>query len=292
MLRHDGFPGQRLRVLPVPLSRQARARPVTQRLLVTDAGYFPRAAAHGRIRPAGAAEAIVIVCTHGGGWVMQEGRRFPVASGDAVVLPPDRAHSYLADEDDPWTIWWLHATGTDVPELVTQIRGPEDDPVVHLHDVFTAVALIEQAVALLEADETTGTLLRASGAAWHLLAILAADRLRRERHTADRIHVVQEYLRDNLSSAVPVSELARLAELSTSHFSALFKASTGYSVVDYLKRLRSARARELLVTTDLSIAEIAAQVGYSDAFYFSRQFRAINGTSPTQFRDASRQHMP
>jgi transcriptional regulator GlxA family with amidase domain len=57
-------------------------------------------------------------------------------------------------------------------------------------------------------------------------------------------------------------------------------------VVEYHKRLRSARARELLITTDATVADIAHSVGYDDPFYFSRQFRAINGTSPSEYRSS------
>jgi AraC-like DNA-binding protein len=45
-----------------------------------------------------------------------------------------------------------------------------------------------------------------------------------------------------------------------------------------------ARARQLLITSDHTVAEIAASVGYQDPFYFSRQFRAVNGVSPREFR--------
>jgi AraC-like DNA-binding protein len=284
MLLRDGFPGQRLRVLPAPLVRKAIEEPVTKRLLVTDAGYFPHAAAHGRTRPEGAGEAIVMVCTGGSGILTLGGQRRRIESGDAAVIPARTPHVYVADAADPWSIWWLHATGTDVDELVAQILGSDSDPVLHLRDVYTAVALAEQVVSALENDETTATLYQAAGAAWNLFGLLCSDRLRGEPQTSDRIHVVQEYLRANLASTVSVAELARLAGLSNSHFSALFKASTGYGVVEYVKRLRSARARELLMTTNLSIGEIATQIGYADAFYFSRQFRAVNGTSPSAFR--------
>jgi AraC-like DNA-binding protein len=287
MLLRDGFPGQRLRVLPAPLVRSALEEPVTRRLLVTDAGYFPHAAAHGRIRTAGAREAIVMVCTGGCGILTLDGVRHRIESGDAAVIPPETPHTYIADEIDPWSIWWLHATGSDVDELVAGIVGSQPEPVLPLRDVYTAVALVEQVVSLLENDETAATLYQAAGAAWNLFGLLCSDRLRGEPQTSDRIHVVQEYLRANLASSVSVSDLARLAGLSTSHFSALFKASTGSGVVEYVKRLRSARARELLLTTTLSIGEIAAQTGYADAFYFSRQFRAVNGTSPTVFRAAA-----
>jgi AraC-like DNA-binding protein len=211
----------------------------------------------------------------------------PVSSGDAVVIPPMTPHTYIADELDPWSIWWLHATGSDVEELVDAIVGSERRPVVPLRDAYTAVGFIEHIVASLEHDETLATLYESSGGAWRLLCQLAADRLRGVPATTDRIQIVQDYLRSNLSAVVSVGELSRLAGLSASHFSALFKASTGIGVMEYVKRLRSARARELLLTTTLSIAEVAERVGYTDAFYFSRQFRAINGTSPRQFRDRS-----
>jgi AraC-like DNA-binding protein len=55
-------------------------------------------------------------------------------------------------------------------------------------------------------------------------------------------------------------------------------------LTEYVKRLRMARARELLLTTDRSIADIAGEVGYPDQFYFSRQFRAVAGSSPRHFR--------
>ncbi len=48
-----------------------------------------------------------------------------------------------------------------------------------------------------------------------------------------------------------------------------------------------ARARELLLTTDRSIADIAEEVGYPDQFYFSRQFQAVTGSSPRHFRRPS-----
>ena len=68
MYLRDGFPGQRLHVLPRLLVGEALQRKPTSRMLVTDAGYFPHAAMHGRIRRAGAPEAIVIMCAEGSGW--------------------------------------------------------------------------------------------------------------------------------------------------------------------------------------------------------------------------------
>jgi AraC family transcriptional regulator of arabinose operon len=283
MLIPDGFLGQRLRALSRPLVAQALAAPITERLLVTDAGHFPHAAAHGRSRPQGAGETVVILCTGGRGWVQIDRTVVSVGPGEIAIITDGTPHQYWADFADPWTIWWLHVAGADAPTLVAAIVDPTS-PVFCPHDAFAARTFIEHAVVALERDDTVPSLYAASGAAWNLLAQLASERTRGPVRSSDRIRIAQDHLREHLDSSTSIAELAALAGISTSHFSALFKESAGISAGEYLKRLRSARARELLITTDASIADIARRVGYSDAFYFSRQFRAVNGTSPSDYR--------
>ena len=71
--RNDGFEDQRLAVLPRPLVEAALARPGTRQLTVTDAGYFPRARGHRRVREHGARETIFILCVAGSGTVVIDG---------------------------------------------------------------------------------------------------------------------------------------------------------------------------------------------------------------------------
>jgi AraC family transcriptional regulator of arabinose operon len=281
----EGFLGERVRVIPRPLIEATRGNPIVGRFLVTDVGYFPHAAAHGRSRAHGARETIVIVCTAGVGWVeVAGGPPSRVEAGDAVVLAPVVQHRYRADKRNPWTIWWMHAIGEDADDFASVILADDAGPVVAMHDVYVAVQSLEEAVTALEEDDSMPMLITASGAGWRLLAHVAASRMRGPSATIDRLRHVQDYLRNNLDTDFSVPELAAMAGLSASHFSTLFRSTAGTSAKEYLKRLRSARARELLLTTDLPVTQIAAAVGYDDALYFSRQFRAVNGTSPSMFR--------
>ncbi|MDO9396972.1 MAG: AraC family transcriptional regulator [Herbiconiux sp.] len=291
MLIPDGFPGQRLRVLPRPRVAEALRSPLTERLLVTDAGHFPHAAAHGRSRPHGAREVVVILCTDGAGVVELRGRSRRMLPGQVVVIPIDEPHRYRAEPSNPWTIWWMHVAGADAAVLASAIATDEGefDPVLAAHDPYAARASLEHVLDSLERDETEGSLLSASGAAWGLLAQLAADRARGVKEAGDPILAAQDYLRENLRATVSVLELATVAGFSVSHFSARFRKVSGMGVVEYQKRLRSARARELLITTEASISDIAHTVGYDDPFYFSRHFRTINGTSPTAYRTTFRE---
>jgi AraC-like DNA-binding protein len=285
----EGFPGQRLRVLPAPLVVGAAHAPVTSRLLVTDSGYFPRAGGHGRDRPAGAAELIVILCADGAGWLEVGADRRRVAAGDAAVILAGSPHRYRAEPCDPWTIWWAHLVGADAHDFGKAICGEQRYRVLQVRDMLAAIDLVRDAISAMEREESAASLYEASGAAWQLLAMLAAGRLRGSARPVDRVRLALEHLSGHPASPVCVSELAGAANLSVSHFCSLFRQATGTSVMEYVRRLRMARARELLLTTDEAVASIAAAVGYTDPFYFTRQFRRVNGTSPTSFRKAREQ---
>jgi AraC-like DNA-binding protein len=78
--------------------------------------------------------------------------------------------------------------------------------------------------------------------------------------------------------------LARLAGLSPTHFSRVFKTSFGTSPIDWLRRERISQAKRRLADTADDIKEIAEQVGYSDRYFFSKDFKKHTGFTPSQFR--------
>lgn len=282
--RREGFPGQRMRVLPRPLVAAALAAPVTAHLLVTDVGFFPRAASHGRTRPHGAAQHVVIVCTAGSGTCELPGGTHTVGPGEALVIPAGTPHRYESDDADPWTIWWVHVVGRSVPEHLAAIGTDVGRPVVGCADVTRVTALLDTVLRRMEQDESPSTLVAASGAAWHALALLAAERRYTGGSRADSVAATVEHLRADPATRVSLGELAGMAGLSRSHFSALFRRATGYGPLEYQTRLRMGRARELLDTTDRTVASIAHEVGYADPLYFSRQFRRIHGVTATDHR--------
>lgn len=285
MGKADGFPGQRLRVLARPLVTESLGRPGASQLLVTDCGMFPRAAQHQRSRPQGVDQAIVIVCAEGEGWYRTQGERHAVEAGQVLVIPPRVPHSYGASGTRPWTIWWLHVQGSSVLPLLRAAgldtpRGP-----VWVSDLFRFTTLVDEVLTHLEHDDSYGALMGASGAAWHVLALLTPEQ-RHSRNRADPIREAIDFLQGNLARRTSVADLAAMANLSPSHFAALFRRATGYGVLRYQTSLRMTRARVLLDTTDDPVSHIAHAVGYDDAFYFSRQFHTVHGTSPSAYRQA------
>lgn len=282
MPRVDGFENQRLCVLPRPAVQAALARPITRRLVVTDAGHFPRAADHLRLRPQGAQEMILILCTQGVGWAEVGGARIDLTPSTCLVVPARLPHRYGSSERHPWTIWWCHLTGSDLRDLPDLLGSRQGGTRIALRSADRATALLDEIVTVLERGQTPAHQIAAAGAAWHLITQVIADRVLPEDGTP--LERAIRYLRERTDSTIPVPELAAMVGLSASHLSALFRQATGGGVTAYHLGLRMARARSLLDTTRMPIGEVARAVGYRDPLYFSRQFHKLHGETPTDYR--------
>lgn len=92
------------------------------------------------------------------------------------------------------------------------------------------------------------------------------------------------YMEEHLNQPLQVATLAALANVSSSHFFALFKQRTGCPPMDYFTRLRMRQACRLLDTTTASVKEVAAAMGYDDPFYFSRVFKSLSAVAPLHYR--------
>jgi transcriptional regulator GlxA family with amidase domain len=92
------------------------------------------------------------------------------------------------------------------------------------------------------------------------------------------------YMVRHLDEPLQVATLAARANVSPSHFFALFKRRVGCAPIDYFIRLRMQHACRLLDETVMSVKEVAATLGYDDPFYFSRVFKAVNNVSPSLYR--------
>lgn len=105
-----------------------------------------------------------------------------------------------------------------------------------------------------------------------------------EAQPGPRIALSITYMKEHLDKPLRAATLAAIAKMSLPHYFVIFKRCTGSTPIDYFIKLRMERARELLATTLCSVKEIAGVLGYDDPLYFSRVFKSVNNTTPTQYR--------
>lgn len=98
------------------------------------------------------------------------------------------------------------------------------------------------------------------------------------------ISSITRYLQEHLSEEISLSVLAEEFHLNPQYISQLFKSEIGVGFLTYLTNMRLEKAKKLLVSTALSVAEIAEQCGYSDYRVFTKVFKKTEGITPSQFR--------
>jgi len=103
----------------------------------------------------------------------------------------------------------------------------------------------------------------------------------RSRNAENRLLKVLALMREDVARPWTLEELARKANLSPPHFTALCRRQTGMPPLSLLIRLRLQRAMDLLQRGDHNVAEAARAVGYEDPFYFSRLFKKHIGMTPS-----------
>jgi len=95
----------------------------------------------------------------------------------------------------------------------------------------------------------------------------------------------ENYIKENFGDPnLNLKSVCEVVHMSNSYFSAMFKARTGKTFIEYLTAQRVDKAKELLMTSDLKSYEIAAEVGYADPHYFSVLFKKATGDTPTEYR--------
>ena len=87
-----------------------------------------------------------------------------------------------------------------------------------------------------------------------------------------------------MDEEISLNKAAHVANVSANHFSALFSQNMGQTFTEYLTDLRMSKAKELLRCTAMRSSEIAGEVGYKDAHYFSYLFKKTQGMTPSEYR--------
>ena len=107
-----------------------------------------------------------------------------------------------------------------------------------------------------------------------------------DRNTA--VTAAVDFIGGHYSEALTVAAVANAANLSTGRLAHIFVAATGFSVMDYVARIRVNIARRLLLETTDTLERIAERLGFADASNFSRTFKGIDGIAPGDFRKSNR----
>lgn len=288
--KRDGFAGELLISIPQNVLAGAiqKGQILPHQLYVSHIGYFPKALYHYCQRPQGCVDNILFYCVQGKGYYTLDGHTFTLNPNQYVIVPAtDKPLVYWSDTEDPWSIYWVHFT-SDALQAFNRAYHivPEQGPQYIPHNE-KGIRIWEEMYENLSRGYSPENLMNTNLCLYHLIATFVFSQQQNQNSSSPEKAIIREtidYMKNNLDKTIRIEDFADLNKYSVSHFSKLFRLTTGMSPIEYFIHLKMQKACQLLYTEDSRVKQIAALLGYDDPYYFSRLFKKYMNTSPETYR--------
>lgn len=228
----------------------------------------------------------------GSGQVSIENERYPIHTGDLLVINPTVEHTEISINAKP-----LEYIVLGVENLHLSLQNHQDDRFCivhfqnHMEDLLFYLRTIQQEME----KKPVGYEMVCQD----FLDILVIQLMRQTKFSATLVPVnqrsshicalVRRYIDNHYKEEVTLEHLAQIAHVSKYYVVHIFSKEYGISPISYLAMRRIEESRQLLTTTDFSLSYIAHTLGFSSSSYFSQAFRKLEGISPMEYRRTHKQ---
>lgn len=226
----------------------------------------------------------------GKGTLEYRGHTYELHRGDVFCIPPGATdYKYYADSKDPWYYAWVAFNGTKARQYMT-LSGINNTHIIRpaYIEPENYTELIYQ---ILDARHITlPNELTRLGYLFEIISLLIETNeagspgnpheYPAEIYVEHALHFIESQYQNNIN----VNDIVKYVGINRSYFSIVFKQQMQLSPIRYLQEFRITKAKHLLESTNLTLNEIALQVGYKDAFILSKIFKKHVKISPSQYR--------
>ena len=210
-----------------------------------------------------------------------------LTAGDFFILFPGEWHSYKPLDETGWKAYCIGFRGENMDHRVQAGFLSADSPIHHIGYSSEVAQLYSTAINVAK-EEPAYVQQFLAGIVNHLLGMLySLERtraLKKDFGRSDIIDKARNNIREHLDENLTIQDVAKNIGMSYSNFRKLFKEYAGISPALYQQDLRLQRAMDLLSGTNLSVKEIAYQLHFESADYFSTKFKKKVGKTPSEFR--------
>ena len=214
-------------------------------------------------------------------------RDYELTPDNIALVAPGTLTDFSGSKHSSWNFYWVVFQCAD--NWRPYLQWPQSGPgVCQLEGASESFAPVERNLSQLYHNyvESGPLKMELDHNLLEQLLLRCAACLPREsnRKMDPRVHVARAYIDEHYTADIVLADVAAASNISSSRLSGLFKKETGSSVMAYRNELRLVKAAQLLLHSNLRIADIGDRVGYSEQAFFSRIFRKHLGMSPRQYR--------
>ncbi len=213
--------------------------------------------------------------------VFIDGECKKASAGDTVIFPPRYRYRYSFGGDGRMSYLWVHFTGSYADAFLKKCLKI---PMPNIIDTGASDKISSSFKRMFDIFEAGGRL-RTEELASELERLILKIAKSCDPDVGKGFERSLKYIHSTYDRDISVEELAKLENISYYRYIKLFREAMGMPPAAYIIGIRMNTACELLHSTDMSVKQIGAAVGYSDAHFFSRIFKKHTGMSPIEYRE-------
>lgn len=235
------------------------------------------------VRTEGYPDPQILYCTKGSGTLLLDGESCIIPPNTAIFLPAFYPHEYYPNEDI-WDIHWVVPAGYALNDILRHFELTEPS-IFPLSETKMLEHIFRKMHEALRSDSVFGNF-RASGFLYDFLIefyrLISVESSVCAPNSA--LMKAVDYINFNFSSEITLDDLCAVSGVSKQYLCVLFKNTLNSRPMEYIAKRRIQAAKELLISTDKSVEDIAEEVGFCTASYFCKLFKRYEGMTPSAFR--------
>lgn len=207
-----------------------------------------------------------------------------LVQGDIFVIYPGQWHSYHPDAKTGWDEYWITFNGSYYDKILDGLVN-KSNPIFHIGMNEQIVKMFREMQDCAK-NQLVGFQQVLCGTLLHIMGLVYSISKNQvfEAKDTQKIQEACVVMRENIYNKVKPEDIAQSLNMSYSSFRKLFKQYTSLAPHQYMLQLKLEKTKELLGSTDLPIQDIAIELGFESADYFSFFFRSKTGINPLSYR--------
>lgn len=230
---------------------------------------------------------LFFVVTNGDGVLEYNGSIYNIAKNDCVFLDCHKPYAHKT-KNNLWSLSWVHFFGPNMNGIYEKYVERGGKPAFHSDNIDTYNDILKEIFDIAKSSNYTKDM-KIYEKLVSLLNLLMEESWNPQNnsHVSSRkqnLQNVKDYLDIHYAEKISLDMLSEIFFINKFYLTRIFKEQFGVSVNNYLLQVRITHAKQMLRFTDLPIEKIAHACGMSDANYFARMFRKVEGCTPVEFR--------
>lgn len=212
-----------------------------------------------------------------------------ISEGTMFLLFPGEWHTYCPQKATGWDEYWIGFEGINIDNRVNSGFFNKENPIFKVGINEEIVTLYQKAIETAS-QQKAGYQIVLAGIVNHLLGLAFAlnkNHVLEYSEGAEMIQKAKIFIQENIYHPISPEEVCERISMGYSSFRKAFKTQTGYSPAQYILEVKLTQAKHLLTNSGKSVKEIAFELAFENAEYFSTIFKRKTNMTPLEYRGKS-----